>query len=124
MAKTCQKTGCDRGCYGEFCLMHKPRKPIAVRTPLARSSKPIKANKRPKQRGKAAMDWTRAKMQWFRENKAEYYTCYLCSKRLERNETTLDHIIPRSRAPHLRYVQTNLAPCCWPCNSEKGSQVY
>lgn len=31
MAKKCRKDGCERNCYGEFCLMHKPRKPIKKR---------------------------------------------------------------------------------------------
>jgi hypothetical protein len=39
-------------------------------------------------------------------------------------ETTLDHVIPRSRAPELRYDPNNLRPCCWTCNSKKGSRVY
>ena len=28
MSKTCQYETCERGCYGEFCLMHKKRKAI------------------------------------------------------------------------------------------------
>ena len=35
---------------------------------------------------------------------------------------TLDHKIPRSAAPHLRYVDANIQPACWPCNTLKGSK--
>jgi 5-methylcytosine-specific restriction endonuclease McrA len=37
-------------------------------------------------------------------------------------ETTLDHIKSRSRHPELRLELSNLAPCCWRCNKEKGSK--
>lgn len=83
-----------------------------------------KVQKTLRRRGKAHVNWMRTRRQWFIENPAEYYTCYICNKSLMPYETTLDHVIPRSRAPHLRYEMSNLRPCCYLCNSEKGSKVY
>lgn len=79
--------------------------------------------KRKMSNGKQAIRWIITRKRWFRDNKQDYYICYLCGKSLTRAETTLDHIIPRSRAPELRYEFSNLAPCCWSCNSQKGSKV-
>lgn len=73
--------------------------------------------------GKVARRWYKTRRQWFKENPAEGYTCYLCGVYVPKNEVTLDHIIPRSRRPDLRYELTNLAPACWTCNSQKGSKV-
>lgn len=71
--------------------------------------------------------WKKCREDWVKLNPPNhegYYVCYLCHKWVHETELTLDHIIPRSRAPHLRYVHENLAPCCWECNTEKGSKVY
>lgn len=83
-----------------------------------------KTRKALKKRGKHYVIWMKTRTQWFIENPAEYYNCYICGKSLMPYETTLDHVIPRSRAPHLRYDMSNLKPCCGLCNQEKGSKVY
>lgn len=78
------------------------------------------------QKGKHAKLWSNFRRQWFKDNwpnEQGFYECYLCGKWLRDYETTLDHVIPRSRAPHLRYESTNLRPCCSTCNVEKGSKV-
>lgn len=41
---------------------------------------------------------------------------------MDKSETTLDHVQPRSGAPDLRYEFSNLKPCCYACNSAKGSK--
>lgn len=107
---------CGKRAYSEYCTTHKPRKPLK-RTPLKTTRKPIK------QAGKISKKWTSTRAQWFKDNPAEYYLCYLCSRRIDKSETTLDHVVPRSRAPHLRFEPSNLKPCCWTCNAEKGSKV-
>jgi len=56
-------------------------------------------------------------------NHQGYYECYICLKWVDYTEVTLDHVIPRSRAPHLRYDLDNLRPCCGTCNSNKGSKT-
>lgn len=75
--------------------------------------------------GKVTKRWIEVRKEWFKENPPDengYYFCYLCNKRMTRAETTLDHKKSRSRHPELRFVKSNLAPCCWDCNSEKGSK--
>lgn len=62
---------------------------------------------------------TRAK--WFAAHPAEWYLCHYCGRMLTKVETTLDHKISRSSAPHLKHDFDNLVPCCWPCNGLKGS---
>jgi 5-methylcytosine-specific restriction endonuclease McrA len=55
------------------------------------------------------------------DNKQEAYNCFYCGKFLWPAEVTLDHYHSRSRHPELRYELSNLRPCCWNCNGEKGS---
>lgn len=38
------------------------------------------------------------------------------------SETTLDHVKSRSSRPDLRYEFSNLKPCCFTCNTLKGSK--
>lgn len=89
-----------------------------------RKRQPIKVNKRMNPKGKIFKQWMTTRQTWFRKFPAEYYYCYLCGKRMLPSETTLDHVIPRSKAPELRFKLDNLKPCCWKCNDEKGSKVY
>lgn len=76
--------------------------------------------------GKQAKKWLDIRKQWFIENLADHYVCYLCGKWLTPAETTLDHVVPRSNAKNYanRHDFSNLRPCCSPCNSEKGSKIY
>lgn len=76
----------------------------------------------------ADIKWQQLKREWFETHPADYYTCYLqispiCPKVMAQNETTLDHVIPKSRGEKYKYDIHNLRPCCWACNSEKGSKV-
>jgi len=56
-------------------------------------------------------------------NHQGYNVCYLCGKWIQENEITVDHIVPRSRAPDLRYTFSNLALACGSCNNAKGSKL-
>lgn len=67
--------------------------------------------------------WVKTKRGWF-EVHPPPYQCHYCHKYLEKRETTLDHKIPRSRAPALRHDFDNLVPCCWTCNGLKGSIAH
>lgn len=114
---------CNKRAYSDYCVQHKPKKPIKSSIkPLKRTPLPP-PRKRINQRGKVAKQWTETRNQWFIDNPAEFYVCYLCKKLIPKNETTLDHKIPRSRSPSLRFDPSNLAPCCWTCNGAKGSRV-
>lgn len=76
-------------------------------------------------RGKITNKWLKVRKQWMKENPPNhqgYYFCYICYRAVPSNEVTLDHIIPRSRRPDLRFDFSNLAPCCGLCNYKKGSK--
>lgn len=139
---------CNKRSYSEYCVAHKPRKPIetkAVPKPvickhcereghtkafcgqrpprevMEKRREALKAKKRPNPKGKQYKKWLETKDNWFATNKAPYYFCHYCGKLMTRSQLTLDHKIPRSRAPELRYAKKNLVPCCFTCNSLKGS---
>lgn len=62
---------------------------------------------------------------WFHSHAPDrdgFYTCYICGDKLLPRETTLDHVKSRSRHPELRFEPSNLQPCCWRCNTAKGSR--
>ena len=47
--------------------------------------------------------------------------CQYCSKLLIFTQSTVDHIVPRSRGG--RNTWSNLVLCCSPCNTRKGSKT-
>ncbi|MBA3756025.1 MAG: HNH endonuclease, partial [Nitrosomonas sp.] len=73
--------------------------------------------------GKVTKIWLKVRKEWFKQNPSEYYACALqisplCQRLTAPNETSLDHIIPRSARPDLRYESSNLQPSCYPCNAK------
>lgn len=95
----------------------KPRKPL-------KSSKGLSAKKKIKPIGTVGKQWIKTRKEWFKQNPpdhAGYYYCYICGLALLKTETTLDHKQSRGRNPELRNDLNNLAPCCSPCNTDKGS---
>lgn len=104
--KTCQVCG-ERG-HSKFYCKTRRRKPIS-------------------QRGKYTQRWLSFRTQYFANhppNADGLYRCYLCLRQFPRDEITLDHVIPRSGAPQLRYVESNIRYACGMCNSLKGSKRY
>lgn len=90
-----------------LCLyntLEKPRKPL-------------------KRVGPVTKKWIAHRQQWIEAHPGPY-TCYLCGVVLTVNTLTLDHVLPRSRRPDLRLDDTNIQPCCYYCNHQKGSKVY
>lgn len=56
------------------------------------------------------------------------YTCYLqiskyCPKWLSQQNVTLEHVLPRSKFPELRWVSDNIKPACEFCNKTKMSNT-
>lgn len=99
-----------------FCF-DRPRKPLKqTKKSILKRGKPIN------RLGKHGKKWLAFRAQWFIDNPAPFYICYYCNDHLNRRETTLDHKIPRSRRPDLRYELDNIVPCCWRCNTLKGSK--
>lgn len=114
--RLCKNPYCgSKALKGDYCFNHKPRSPMKQTSTLKRG-KPMR------KMGKVGKKWLETRDRWFEAgNKAPYYKCYICGKLLTRSQLTLDHIKSRSRHPELRYVLKNLAPCCWDCNTAKGS---
>lgn len=100
-------------------LGHYPSQCFEEKTP--------KSKTKLKQAGKYTRQWLLTRKSWFKKNPpnwAGYYICYICDKWLRPNNTTLDHVKSRSRHPELRFTLSNLRPCCYDCNAEKGSKDY
>jgi len=68
--------------------------------------------------------WQRTKQAWKRLNppdKDGYYECAICHTKVHISKVSIDHIIPWSLYPQLRYDLTNLQPAHTFCNQEKGN---
>lgn len=83
-----------------------------------------------KKQGKHAKQWLLTRATWIRKdppNDEGLWECYLqispyCPKYVSIYTITLDHVVPRSRDPKLRYNLDNIKPCCGLCNTQKGSR--
>ena len=103
--KTC--TACGKLGHSKFyCRVRRPR--------------PIK------QVGKVAQQWIETRQDWFKMNASPdgFFMCHYCERPMNMGETTLDHKQPRGSHPELRFVMSNLVPCCAVCNFKKGSKSY
>ncbi len=54
--------------------------------------------------------------QWW-QNKLNEGICHYCGKKFDRDELTMDHVIPLSRGG--KSTKKNIVTSCKPCNSEK-----
>ena len=72
--------------------------------------------------GKHEIRWLETRNEWLKRHPGRTWNCYLCGRLLTIETLTLDHVKSRSRHPELRYELSNLRPCCWPCNTAKGSR--
>ena len=89
--------------------------------------KKSKPSKKKKPIGKVTKKWLKTRTLWLKNNPPNhqgYYICYICNKWIDKAEITIDHIIPRSKAPELRFDPSNLMACCYNCNNNKGSKLY
>lgn len=81
--------------------------------------------------GKEYGKWRETRGQFIQDNPPDQYGFWYCALRvsdmclgrMDIDQLTVDHIIPRSRAPQLRHEPSNLQPACVYCNKEKGSSV-
>lgn len=77
--------------------------------------------------GPVGKQWLQVRKAWVKlhpPNHQGYYICALCGRWVPEKVMELDHIVPRSRAPELRFVLENLQPTCHACNTTKGSSQY
>lgn len=119
MGKTCQYTGCKRGCYGSFCILHKRKKRLPVtRIKIKQESDKAKAKR------------LATKRKWLRQNPPNQFgqwECYLkiskyCLGTMDITTLTLEHVEPKVKAPEKKYDIKNIKPSCSWCNKMKGSQ--
>ena len=105
-------------------MYHKPRKPIATRTPLPRPTKRIRPEAVKTRQKRLAT--TAA---WFEANPPDrngHWHCYiskhpLCPKILTRETIVLEHNISKVRDKTLQHDITNVFPACTFDNAAKGS---
>jgi 5-methylcytosine-specific restriction endonuclease McrA len=113
--KSC--TECGNTGHSRFNCPRRPKKPLQTKTVL-------KPKKRMKQAGGVTKKWLAVRAEWLRQNPPDHlgnYQCHYCRKDVPKNEITLDHYHSRSRRPDLRFELSNLVPCCYRCNRDKGS---
>jgi 5-methylcytosine-specific restriction endonuclease McrA len=75
--------------------------------------------------GKVGKEWLKVRAVWLqlnRPNHQGYYTCAIGGEWVRAEEMELDHILPRSARPDLRFVLDNLQPTCHRHNTQKGSK--
>lgn len=110
--KECGKLG-----HSAFSCPFKARKPLQTKTQL-------KAKKPMKKIGNVTKKWLAVRQEWLKNNPPDHlgnYECHYCGIAVRYEEVTLDHYLSRGRHPELRYVLSNLVPCCAPCNTDKSS---
>jgi 5-methylcytosine-specific restriction endonuclease McrA len=117
--KTINCTTCGRdGHHQTFCI-HKPRKPIETHVQPKRTAIKWDLSNSVTRRA-----WLGTRTLWLKNNLPDhrgYYQCHYCGEDVDSAAITLDHKIPRSRAPELRHEMSNLVPACYTCNYLKGS---
>lgn len=120
MGKTCQFNGCQRGCYGSYCMFHKKR------STLPKSKTRIK-----QESDKAKTKRLDTKRKWLKQNPPNpsgKWECYLkisdyCLKSVDITTLTLEHVEPKVKSPHKKYDVKNIKPSCSWCNKLKGSKT-
>ena len=114
MAKTCSRPGCERGCYGLFCLAHKPRKAITTK-------------KRPRQQSDKEKEY-----QLWKEETARPFVierdgnhCACCGRLAHEGEKLdLDHILGKGSHPSLKRDLSNFELLCrFPCHRNKTDEL-
>lgn len=111
-------TVCNKRSYSAFCVAHKPRKPIVVKTPLPRPKRRIK------QRSVKQIDYET----WLKEIARpavilrDGNRCNCC--KMPDNQLDLDHIAGKGSHPELKRSIGNLQLLCrWPCHRNKTDEI-
>jgi len=100
---------CGKRAYSDYCVQHKPRKPLN------------KLGKRGKQ-NKITSDRFRSTL-----NPDQIYYCYLqiheyCPVTLTADQVVPEHVKSKSGSPELRDSLENIKKACTWCNGLKGSR--
>lgn len=117
---------CGSQWHTAFKCRLKVRAKMHMNVPLKRSSKVLRpeSKKSMAKRKSTYKKWVKANP----PNEYDTWTCYLqisslCPKILRKEYLTLEHIIPKVKAPELKYDISNIKPACSFCNKQKGSQT-
>ncbi len=107
MSKHCLK--CGKRAYSDYCMQHKPRKPIS------KIGKQGKLNQATSKEFRDSLEPDRI------------YVCYLqihpyCLRQLRYEQVVPEHVEAKSRSPHLRHNLKNIWVSCVFCNGLKGSR--
>lgn len=100
---------CGKRAYSDYCVQHKPRKPLKTNKPIRRI-------------GKKAQEWIEYRHEWIKRNSGREWHCIIGGALLTLDTLTLDHDVPRSRDTTLRVKDSNINEMCWYHNSDKGSK--
>lgn len=140
MSRICKV--CGAGAYSDYCFRHKVRG--ADKDPEPKCSHCgsvwhyetfcfVKYKKRTIafESTKAKTSRQATKKEWHRHNPHDEngeWACYLqlspnCYKKVNYDTLNYEHVIPKVKAPELRYDHTNIKASCQPCNKMKGSQT-
>lgn len=99
---------------------------LKKRMPLVNKRLEQLANERQKQIGEAKRFYGSPEWRLLRKKimKAHKNVCKSCGKIIsEKNDITIDHILPRSKFPESALGISNLQVLCRPCNSSKGNKI-
>lgn len=117
MPRTCSLPSCTRNCYGEFCLMHKPRKPLAVKTTLPRSTKRIKQQSDKEKQYQVYKETVIRPAVIERDGNA----CWCCHRpAYDSEKLDLEHTKTKGSRPDLKRDITQIRLYCrFPCHNNK-----
>ena len=103
---------CEKRAYSDYCVRHKPRKFINNESASYKAKRQACARR------------------WYEDNPPDEngeWPCYLnglsqkCLGSINKATIKLEHVIPKVKAPELRFEPTNLKASDEFCNSVKGS---
>jgi 5-methylcytosine-specific restriction endonuclease McrA len=101
---------CGKNCDGEYCFIHKPRKPLIRRTTSSQTKPPIVEDVA-KMRDFFLGIW----------NKRKKHECENCGEWLGKEPLSymFDHLLEKKSHPELRLEEENIMLVCLKCHDEK-----
>lgn len=110
---------CSKPCIGDYCMQHKPRKPLKTTTTL-------KPRKRLKKLGKIGKQLIQQRQDFILDVPPPYYCIYCIFMEwdmppLDVEVMNVEHTESKARHPELRFVKGKLAISCPFHNEDKAS---
>lgn len=112
-------TVCNKRAYSEYCVAHKPRKPIQTKTVPKRG-------KRPKQQSVREIQYQQWKEEIARPYLVKLYNnvCSCCGREAGINEKLdIEHTLNKGSHPELKRDLDNLTLMCRPCHRLKTDGI-